>query len=359
MTRLFGLVTLVLSGYLIADLGSFGNVDESAGYLYGTSLLLAVGLYGSTYSIGMVEARRDRRLILLAVTVGVLLKAVLIGGLLTLATGDPLLLILGVAVCQIDPLSVAAIMGDDRMSPRARTILAAWASFDDPLSLILAVYATTVATVTFGLGEQVTQGVHVGSGLFQVAVDLTANLLLAGAGYGLWRLIAAAGERGRLSAPTVRRAAYALLALIAAVAVWQFLMLGLAIAGLFLRPDRLARVLPRLTGWALGGAAVLLGMLLVGGIDLGRGVALGVSAFAAQIVAALLLTRGLPGPDRVHLALAQQNGITAIILALRLEAQFAGVVAAVAPAILVTNTIYLVSNALADRRARSRPPAPG
>jgi hypothetical protein len=339
VTRLIGLVGLVLTGVLLGNLMDAPRLDDSAAYLYGTSLLLAVGLYGSTYPIDLSAARRDRRIILLAVTVGLLLKAALIGVVLALVTRDPLFLILGVAVAQIDPLSVAAILGSDRMSPRARTILASWASFDDPLSLVLVVYATAVATTTFGLGVPSRQGLHLGSGLLEVAAELAANLLLAAVAYALWRLLRHRAQRW----------VYVLLAVVAAVAVWQFLMLGLALAGLFLRPAGLARIRPRLTGWALAASAVLLGALLVGGVELGRGAALGAAAFAAQIVAALLLTRRLPRADRIHLALAQQNGITAIILALRLEAQFAGVVAVIAPAILVTNAIYLVSNRLVDR----------
>jgi hypothetical protein len=205
--------------------------------------------------------------------------------------------------------------------------------------------------------------VHIGSGLLEVAVELAANLLLAAVAFGLWRLVSRDRglrdddrEGGRRAARIRSRWAYALLAIVAALAVWQFLMLGLALAGLFLRPPALARVLPRLTGWALGASAVLLGMLLVDGVAPGRGALLGVAAFLAQIVAALLITRGLPRADRLHLALAQQNGITAIILALRLEAQFAGVVAVVAPAILITNSIHLAANALADRVGRGRRP---
>ncbi|HYN93859.1 MAG TPA: hypothetical protein VES42_08415 [Pilimelia sp.] len=358
MTRLAGLLGLVLAGWLFASVASLEHLSDATGYLYATSALLAVGLYGSTYGIDLPGARRDRRLIMLAVTVGVLLKAVLIGGALALAFRDPLFLILGVVVSQIDPLSVAAIMGDQRMSPRARTILAAWASFDDPVSLVLAVYATAVATVTFGLGQELPQGLHVGTGLWRVFVDLAANLLFAAVAYGLWR----AGGRDRW-----RWWAYALLAAVAVVAVWQFLMLGLAIAGLFLRPAGINGVLPRLTQWALAAAALLLGALLVGGVRLGAGAALGAAAFLSQIVAALVLARALPGRDRFHLALAQQNGITAVILALRLEAQFVGVVAVVAPAILTTNALYLVANPLADRvaarvaarrRRRAGPPRP-
>ncbi|GAB4047591.1 hypothetical protein [Catellatospora paridis] len=334
---LLGLGTAAVTDVRIAD------ATDSTPYLLATAALLAIGLYGSTYGIDTAAARQDRRLIVTAVTVGVVVKAAVIGAALALAWQDPLFLLLGIVVAQIDPLSVAALLGDDRLSPRARTVLAAWSSFDDPITVVLTVYAAAVAADTFGLGTREAQGVHVADGLVAYAVDLGLNLVFAGVVWLVWRY----GVRNR------PRWSTALLALAAAVAVWQFLMLGLALVGLFLRPAWLARLLPRITQGALYAATVLLGLLLIGGIALPQGISLGVAAFAAQILVGWLLARNMPATDRLHLAFAQQNGITAIILALRLEAQFAGVVAVVAPAILVTNLTHYAANHLLDRRTRA------
>lgn len=328
LPRLIGFAAIGLLIAAVAGLDG-GDIDRTSAYRYGTALLLAVGLYGSTYGIDVGELRRDRKIVVLAVTVGVLVKAALIGASLALAFQDPLFLLLGVAVAQVDPLSVAALLGDARMSPRAKSILAAWASFDDPLTVLLAVYAVALVSTSDSSALD---------GVATYAGDLALNLLFAAAAYLLWRLVH-------------RHRALALVGLgvLLAVAVWQFLMLGLAIAGLFYRP-RLDRPVRYATNGALAAAAVLLGMLLIDGASPVRGVALGVAAFVAHMLVAWLITRGLPHADRVHLAFAQQNGITAIILALQLEADFNGVVAVVAPAILVTNTIFIVANAVVDRR---------
>ncbi|MEU7999637.1 hypothetical protein AB0B66_00475 [Catellatospora sp. NPDC049111] len=335
---LIGLGTAAVTGVRIAD------ATDTTPYLLVTAALLAIGLYGSTYGIDVAAARQDRRLIVTAVTVGVMVKAAVIGGSLALAWQDPLFLLLGIVVAQIDPLSVAALLGDDRLSPRARTVLAAWSSFDDPVTVVLTVYAAAVTTDALGLGIRGEQGVHVADGLVAYAADLGLNLAFAAVVWLLWRY--AVRDRPRW--------ADALLAIVVAVAVWQFWMLGLALVGLFLRPAWLDRLLPRITQGALYAATVLLGLLLIGGIALPEGVTLGLAAFAAQILVGWLLTRNMPAADRLHLAFAQQNGITAIILALRLEAQFAGVVAVVAPAILVTNLTHHAANHLLDRRARVR-----
>lgn len=328
------LLLVVLGAWGLAELAHLRGFEHAPGYRYGTALLLAIGLFASTAGIDRAEAAVHKRLILLAVTVGVLLKAAIIGGLLYLATSNPVFLVLGIAVAQIDPLSVAAIMGDDRMSARVKAILASWASFDDPVTVILVIYAPVV------LGSTSDSGRALGG----YGLDVLLNLAFAAVAYGVWRLLR---DRPRLL--------YPVLAVLLAVAVWQFLMLGVAIAGLFVRPAWLIRHVGRATTWALLAAGALLGLLLVNGISLGYGVALGVMAFVAQIVAALLLSRGLNRDERITLALAQQNGITAIILALRLEVDIPTAVAVIAPAILVTNVIHAVANA---RRPTPTTPPP-
>jgi len=301
------------------------DIIEYAAYPYLTAGLLAIGLYGSTYGIDLTEARQDGRLIVLAVTLGVLGKAALIGGVLTLAWRDPLFLLLGIVVAQIDPLSVAAALG---MSDRARSVLAAWASFDDPLTVVLAISAASVVGNLRGH-----PGESIAAGLLAYAAELAANLALAAGAFLAYRL-----------GPKRTWWQTGLLVLAAGVAVWQLWLLAIALIGLFVRPRWLAGVLPGLVNAALAGAVLLLGALLVGGVDPVRGLTLGLAAFAAQWVVAGPLTRGMPELDRTHLKLAQQNGITAIVLALRLEPTFRGVVAVVAPAILVTNVTHFIAN---------------
>ncbi|NUR72084.1 MAG: hypothetical protein HOU81_14810 [Hamadaea sp.] len=334
MRRAAALLAMAALGFGAAWLTGTGpsEIIAYAAYPYVTAALLAVGLYGSAYGIDLIEARQDRRLILLAVTVGVLVKATLIGVVLALAWQDPLFLLLGIVVAQIDPLSVAAALGDGRMSGRARSLLAAWASFDDPLTVVLAVSAASVVGDLRG---------HPGDGLLAglsaYAVELAANLALAAGAFVAYQW-----------GPKKTWWRTGLLIVAAAVAVWQLWLLAIALVGLFLRPRRLAAVLPGAVNAALAGAVLLLGALLIGGFDPLRGLSLGLAAFAAQWVVAGWLTRGLPVLDRAQLRLAQQNGITAIVLALKLEPTFRGVVAVVAPAIVVTNVTHLIAN---QRRA--------
>lgn len=339
MRRLRDLLAFVLLGLgaawvLQVDAAS---LPHSTAYRLVAFLLLAIGLYGATYGIDLHQATTDKKIIISAVTVGVVVKALIIGGTLALAWHDPIFLILGVAVAQIDPLSVASLMGDGRMSPRARTVLAAWSSFDDPVTVILTVYATAIAASAFGLGAAAAG--DTANPLLGYAVDLGGNVVLTLIAWVVWRLV------GRIV--WLQYAALACFVLVAMATGW---MLAIALIGLFFRPAALDALIPKITNWAMYAAATALGVLLIGGVSPVEGLTLGLAAFAAQAIVAWPLTRGMPRADRLHLAAAQQHGITAIILALTLEMRFEGVVAVIAPTIVTVNLVHLVVNRLLDRR---------
>lgn len=334
MARIGLLILVLLAGWGTARLTGVSGLETSETYLLASQLLLAVGLYGSTHDIDPAEARAHTRLIVAAVTVGVVLKAAFIAGVLYLFTGDPLALVLAVAVAQIDPLSVASVMGDSRLSPKARTILAAWASFDDPVTVVLSVYAAELAFSGGGITVS-----HL--------ANLGWNALFAAVAYLVWRL--------------VRHGPAWLISLTAVAAVlvgaWTFLMLGLAVTGLFLRlPD--GRRLAQVVALAFPLAAFLMGMLLVGGVAPAEGLLLGAVAFCAQGLAAMALTWRLPRIDRVRLALAQQNGVTAVILALVFERSLDGFVAVIAPAVVTVNLLHALANRAADTWERRRSAVP-
>jgi hypothetical protein len=308
-------------------------------------------LYASTYGIVLKEARQHLKIIVSAVTVGVVLKAAIIGGSLALLFQDPFFLILGVTVAQIDPLSVAGLMKGNRMSAKAKAILASWASFDDPITVILALYAPLlVAQVTGTDLGSVTGMSDTGANLISYIRELGINLLLAGGVLALWLVLRYYTKKANAwVALVLAGAVYALLAVSLSLAILYFMMLGIALIGLFLRPPKVDKLIDHAITWALRAAAVLLGFLLVGGLNIWAGVALGVAAYCSQIVVGWLLTRGLPSRDRWHISFAQQNGITAIILALLFEPIHPGTVAIVAPAIIVINGLHTLVNRGLDR----------
>ncbi|MFD7549997.1 hypothetical protein ACFV0R_02800 [Streptomyces sp. NPDC059578] len=375
----------VATGHLIGSRA----LTEASWYPLLAGLLLALGLYGSTHEIDLREVRRDLRALVLTVTLGVLLKSALIAGVMVAAFQEPEYLVLGIAVAQIDPLSVAAMSRSSRMSPRAKNLLSVWASFDDPVTVLLTLYFSVLAFRLSGRSGSPGTG-PVGDGAGAYAASLGGNLLLLAAAVGLWYLPGllwrraldrARARSGRPPAPKGRATpapfpglpglrdllCLFLVTAVLVVAAQTMLMLAVAVLGLVVRTGRHTALINHAVSVAFVLAALVLGLLLAGGVSPWRGLALGLAAFAAQaligLLVAPLLFRGLNRSDRVHLGLGQQNGITAIILALALEPDFPGTVAIVGPAILTINTLHYASNRgwhahrdRVDRRAPHGPP---
>ena len=341
-------------------------------YLPAAGLLLAVGLYGSTHQIDRSTLRRDLRTVVVAVTLGVFLKATLIAAVMMTVCRKPEYLVLGIAVAQIDPLSVAAMSASRRMSDRAKDLLSVWAAFDDPMTVLMSLYFSVLAFRLSGRSGSPGLVLH-GSGTASYLADLGLNLLLFLAAAAAWYLPRALwrGHADRRAArseqPEPPRTAprladgQALLVvlLLVLVAARTLLMLAVALAGLVVRTGRHQPLIDRLVTGAFLVASFGLGLLLANGASLLTGLLLGVTAFAAQgLIALLIVPRLMPDlarTDQVYLGLGQQNGITAIILALALEPDFPGTVGIVGPAILTVNVLYYCSNAIWARRLRTRP----
>jgi hypothetical protein len=349
-------VALAAAGWAFAFFLDLTDLSRSGGYGVVATSLLAIGLFGSTYGIDLPDMRRHLGTVTLAVTVGVVVKAVLIGAAMTALLGSPVGFVLGVAVAQIDPLSVAALRERSRMSRSGQNILSAWASFDDPVTSLLVIYVSALV-VALGVAPAAGSALRLDADPRTLAWGLLANLAFAAGAFVCHRGVKAAtarlaGHRGFALGLSV-----AVLVALGAIAVWQFLLLGLAISGLFFRPA-IEPALRRLVQVAFLVATVLLGMLLVDGVHLLRGGVLGAAAYLAQAAVALVIARRQPRQDRIYLALGQQNGITAIIIALLLEPTFPGVAGTVAPAILVVNLLHAAGNAVWDRQTRPVPPEP-
>ncbi|WP_051385509.1 cation:proton antiporter [Actinokineospora inagensis] len=346
-------LAIAVTCWFLAEVARVPGVHSAPGYHVFVLALLAVGLYGSTRGIALSELRGNIGVVVTAVTVGVLAKTALIAGVMYAVDQRPVSLVLGVAVAQIDPLSVTATM-NRRMSDRAKTILSAWAAFDDPVTVLLTVYLSAFTLGTPGL---------LSAGLAGFGASLLGNAVFVVAAAVLWLLYV------RYARPRLNRVVTVLSALVVAafvvVAVARGLMLGVAIAGLFVRPfaghPKADWTVDKAVTGALLLAGVALGVVLAGSVGpetvglLLKGVVLGVAAYAAQMLVGSLIAARMPRYDRWCLALSQQNGLTAIVLALLLETSFPGTVAVVAPAIVMTNLLFTLSRPILDRMSAPPP----
>jgi Sodium/hydrogen exchanger family len=354
--RLLLVVALALAGLAVSAVvqGTSGvqvrQLDDSLFYQKCISALLTIGLFAAACGISRRELRRNARIVLLAVTLGVAFKAALVGGIMALAYGNVSFILLGIAVAQIDPLAVAATLRNSDMSARAKSILSAWASFDDPVTVLL-VYAGSFAIPLARADPRGSLGGSEGSYLSQIVLN---GALIAVAGAAWYVLAVRPG--GRLSASCRLAGQCLVLAGLLAVAAWYGLLIGITVCGLFFRPP-VSAVIERAVDFAFYAAAFLLGLLLITGVNAPAGILLGVSVFAVQVITALAVTPGLPRVDRTYLALGQQNGLTAIILGLALQPYLPQAVGIIAIAILTVNVMHIVSNSRWELRSRVAPAA--
>jgi NhaP-type Na+/H+ or K+/H+ antiporter len=356
-------------GLIIAIGGNIRGFEHSPAYLYIATGLLCFGLYMAGYGIDLREARRHWRIVAIAITIGVLAKYVIIAGTAYLLTGDWRYVVVGMAVAQIDPLSVAALTNSNRMSARTRTVLTMWASFDDPM--------TALATpVLLGIAVQVGhQKLATGESIGGMLVDVVpfVLLVLVMAGAMLWRRF---GRKGQKAAMIGIRAQIRdelkeyqgegpKTALTQAVIILSTAFKNPPTPALFslvCRPAWLGgRLGALLTSTALYGATFLLGVLLAEGVDWRGGLVLGFATYGSQMIVAwgvvMLSVWIVPTKKRSaqfsvreiwHLALAQQNGITAIVLALVLQPTIPIAIASVSLAIVVINLTQFGANWLFD-----------
>lgn len=308
------------------------NIRHIPGYELFQYAMLAIGLYGSVVGIELKEFHIHRPLILRAVTFGVIAKSLMTGTVVWLIFGTTEAFLFGIVVAQIDPLAVAKLLEgkSSRFTEGGRTILRAWSSFDDPVTVLLATYVYLPLVV---VGQQEFS-------IWSYVVQLTLNLLLAGVIYCLHRFFI---KHHKLE--------LALLLLAFLVAVPFQLMLGMAIIGLFLRPrfDQLATLvhLSFLIAAAILGTLVEITIpyILVGSL-------VGICAYGAQAVATFLVAPRLNVVDKAFLATAQYNGITAVILALVLSRWIPSIVSVTAVAVIVINVLYYGINHFLEQRLR-------
>ena len=317
VVRKFGFKGLTIFAVLLgASMALLGlNLSVST---WVQAILLGIGLLKSTFDIELKGlSRQDWKLILQAITIGVTLKAIFVAAVMVWAWGDPKYFVLAVAVSQVDPLAASVLNSHSRLSQKGKDILAAWSSFDDPVSILLTILMLTTQHsigIDFGLTNvNVLINSMTGFGEYFVknfAFMAAAVFLFERAYRGsyFWKVVFTITFLGGAI-------------FIGATWYWMF---GLALIGLYMRPkDKRVMALAKRTLDILAQAAFIVAVLLVcyliaheGRVDFGPGVALGSLAFVSHIGVTFLLVGRKPidPQDRVYLAFSHQNGITATML---------------------------------------------
>jgi hypothetical protein len=341
---------VVIAALLLGTLGASYGLRLGGYAPKAIALLLGIGLLAGTFAINMREmTRQDWKLVAWAITAGVAVKAIFVGAVVFGVTGNANAWVIGVNVAQMDPLSANALMDKSSLSPKAKDLLRAWAAGDDPFT-VAAVVAMIAAQaglhINFGIPPEAI-GVH---DAHTFGVYFVQNFAMMATLVFVFKY----AYRGSTTARIL--VILGLLATTVFVGAQWFWMFGIALTGLFMRPDDkyisdlIERVLERCSGVAYVAAGCIVGLLVwQNGIDLWLGLIIGAAAYASQMLVAPplmhLLGREFTKADRGLLARAHQNGLTACLLALS-----TGTIASILPAIITTQVLYFLSNKQYERR---------
>lgn len=263
--------------------------------------LLSIGLYGATSAIDISSLKTTKYAVLLAITKGVLFKSVFIGGLLYICFHDLLITSLGVILAQIDPISTARLTNTKSfLSEKGKSFINTLASFDDPMTFLLAFYIFTPLLLGHFIGFE------------GYILKIVLNLIFALFVYFIYKCI-----KSYLSIYLL----WILLAIVFIVAISQELMLGIALIGLFLRPYKIDTISTFSVNISYFLALFLMGtMMIFSTYFLLIGVIAGVLAFFSHYFLIVILKKievlKLSNQDVFYLKFAQYNGITASLLSL-------------------------------------------
>ncbi len=314
---------LTFSGYIIGSLTGFNAISHTHFSTFST-IALALGLYVAVSGIDLPSLGKYKKTAWFIITAGVPLQIFVTGFLMWVIYPHPVSLLVAVAIDQIDPLSVTTLLNNKAgMSKEAKTLLRVWASFDDPVTVLVG-FVFLIPIVT-GVAMESTSTYLIG---------LIMNVIPA---LGIWW----AYKKEYLKNWNVQFMLL-VLGLVYAVATQAFLFA--AIMGLFIRPfaeEHLSKIISVLYYSIL----IIVGAGLVHyGIDIRLGFLLAlVEFFVVQPLSALTMVKGTTN-DIFRLAFAQQNGLTTILMGLAFQTMGFNVLPILLPAIVVINILNLSIN---------------
>lgn len=337
-SNFFTIFIFILFGYLVRCLLVGLDVDvnlftEGKFYSLLIYFLLAIGLYSSVREIDLSELKSSYKLVVYVVSIGVLLKAAIITILSSAIYPLMLSVAFALTVAQIDPLSVAALsdQAKNRLSVSGQTLLRAWSSFDDPITVILAIaFSSTFLS---------SQGSLTGSLLAGFALNLFVPLVV----YVLYFFV---------KKSNCLQIALLILCFIF-VSIYEA-MFAISLIALFLRPN-LSGLESKIIKIAFALSLIIVGMLLEMQFNLLQSLLVALFVVLAQFLATLTLSGKLLKQDLFYLSAAQQNGITAVILCLYFQSYIGNILQVIIPVIIFINIIHELINLTLDKFYISRP----
>ncbi|MBT9312941.1 cation:proton antiporter [Leptothoe kymatousa] len=300
-------------------------------------MAIAAGLYLNVAEINIREVRRNLKVIAAVLFLGVPIKILVPGLLLSPFLPIPVAMLCATVIAQIDPILAAKNINPKRFSPKAATLMRCWSSFDDPITVLFAFYLF--------LPQFSVQAVSLPQYFSNLGLEIYASFLIYTISR-LWKPLQQGwGAKLIIFATCIGSG-------IAGAFITAGTLLLPASLGLYLRPFTNEKLKTAVLNLIFGFSAFVIGALAAN-LDLHwrMGVALAMGTFfIAQPLVTMLFFRDERN-DVVRVMFGHQNGMTAILLTIALELAIDDVqlLSITLPAILAIAAFYTISNYITDQ----------
>ncbi|OKH52218.1 hypothetical protein NIES2101_15440 [Calothrix sp. HK-06] len=308
------------------------------------NIAIIIGLYINVLSIDTTLLKTCLGSVITVICVGVPVKILLPGFLLASFSPKlaPIAYLCATVIAQIDPIAASKSLQTTKVSPKSETILRAWSSFDDPVTVLFAFYIF-LPLIVF-------QNSNISEYVVKIATDILSSALA----YYLHRLYIDNRRVSLLSdsAKTTIEVTCLVAIMIYSLITGSFLLP--AFVGFFLRPfspEKLEPVISVIFYFSV----VVIGLLCTNiSLDWLSGGILAFSMFfMAQVLVTVLFIKDSMA-DKLKVMFGHQNGMTAILLTVAIELsgfdRTEDLLAVTLPAIILIALFYFSTNFLLDRK---------
>lgn len=298
---------------------------------------IALSLYINVLAIDKTLFKSNLGLIGRVLVFGVPIKIILPGFLLALFSPSiaPIAYLCATVIAQMDPIAAAKSLDNSKISRKSETILRAWTSFDDPITVLFAFYIFLPLLVSTNLS--------VSQYFVRIAADIVGCLTV----YYLSKWL------NTIHTDTKKYLEIIFIVIIIIYSVLSDSFVLPAFSGIFLRPiasEKLEVIITPIFYLSV----IVIGLLSTNlSLDwLSGGILAFSTFFLGQVIVTLLFIKESIA-NKARVMFGHQNGMTAILLTVAIEVSGSektrNMLSVTLPAIILIALFYFSTNYLLDR----------
>lgn len=334
---------LGISAYALASIFNW-NVRSFPHLQQIMFIAIAIGLYINVASIEIDSFKKELKQITAVLVFGVPIKIILPG--LALAWLSPnnakIAFLCSTVIAQIDPIVAAQSFKNIKFKKRSETILRAWSSFDDPVTVLFAFY----------IFLPISQGSSFNF-IEYFFIHILIEVLFIGVIYFVYNKLLQTWYK-RFKDKIITNINKFIIGFVFVYSLLASSFLAPAAVGLFIRPFKPSSTNKVLTVIACF-SAIMIGAFAANSIiNWQAGLILATSMLIAHAIATYFLIKE-SASSKLKLMFSHQNGMTAILLTIGLEVSGQGMsnlLSITLPAIILIAFSYLCSNYIIERRRK-------